>query len=54
MLSGSTLMTSVDEEEGSMENTLVVSFYLLTRESGLLFQSIATLAEADNQQLYLS
>jgi hypothetical protein len=47
-------MTSVDEEEGSMENTLVVSFYLLTRESGLLFQSIATLAEADNQQLYLS
>jgi hypothetical protein len=54
MLSGNTLMTSVEEEEGSIENTLVVSFYLLTRESGLLFQSIATLAEADNGQQYLS
>jgi len=47
-------MTSVEEEEGSIENTLVVSFYLLTRESGLLFQSIAALAEVDSAQHYLS
>jgi hypothetical protein len=47
-------MSSVDDEEGSIDNTLVVSFYMLTRESGLLYQSVATLAEADSKQLYLS
>jgi hypothetical protein len=43
-------MTTVDEaeSESALENTLVVSFYLLTRESGLLFQSIASLVKSSS------
>jgi len=38
-----TLINSLDNEDEGIENTLVVSFYLLTREAGLVFQSIGSL-----------
>jgi len=36
-----------------VENTLVVSFYLLTREAGLVFQSIGNITATSNSQKYL-
>lgn len=48
MMSGSALMTSVDDEDNpAIENTLVVSFYLVSKELGLMFNSIVSIAEAD-------
>ena len=47
LLSGNTLIESLEnakEEEGlENENMLVIAFYLLTRESGLLFQKISNI-----------
>lgn len=42
-LDSTALISSMESEDGGIENTLVVSFYLLTREAGLLFQSIGGL-----------
>ena len=44
ILYGNTLMETLDENtDFDVENIIVVSFYLITRESGLLFQNISTL-----------
>lgn len=49
MMNGSSLMTSMDDEENpAIENTLVVSFYLVSKELGLIFNSIVSLAEVDS------
>jgi hypothetical protein len=42
---GNTLMESLDDkgDEFDSENLVVVAFYLITRESGLLFQNLAKL-----------
>jgi len=42
-LDSTALITSMENEDEGIENTLVVSFYLLTREAGLVFQSIGSL-----------
>ena len=44
LLYGNTLMEGMEENnEFDVENIIVVSFYLITRESGLLFQNISNL-----------
>jgi len=44
ILYGNTLMETLDEgTDFDVENIIVVSFYLITRESGLLFQNISNL-----------
>jgi Putative death-receptor fusion protein (DUF2428) len=45
ILYGNTLMESLEEGAGEFdsENLIVVAFYLITRESGLLFQNVANL-----------
>lgn len=41
-------MTSMDDEDNpAIENTLVVSFYLVSKELGLIFNSIVSLTEID-------
>ena len=43
ILYGNTLMEAMEDAEGGFdsENLVVVAFYLITRESGLLFQHLA-------------
>ena len=44
-MAGNTLMESLDDrgEEFNSENLVVVSFYLITRECGSLFQNLSSL-----------
>jgi hypothetical protein len=53
MMQSSALLASMENEEEGIENTLVVSFYLLTREAGLLFQSIGNITATTCSQKYL-
>ena len=43
----------MENEEEGIENTLVVSFYLLTREAGLVFQTIGNLVANKSSSQYL-
>lgn len=52
-LDSTALISSMENEEEGIENTLVVSFYLLTREAGLVFQSIGGLAGTPNSSEYI-
>ena len=53
LLYGNTLMETMDENtEFDTENIIVVSFYLITRESGLLFQNISDLVLISDQVYY--
>ncbi len=53
LLYGNTLMEGMDENaEFDSENIVVVSFYLMTRESGLLFQNISNLILTLDQVKY--
>ena len=53
MFNSSALLTSMESEEEGVENMLVVSFYLLTREAGLVFQSIGNLVATQTSGLYM-
>ena len=52
-LDSTALISSMENEEEGIENTLVVSFYLLTREAGLVFQSIGGLVGATNSTKFI-
>lgn len=52
-LDSSALISSMENEEEGIENTLVVSFYLLTREAGLVFQSIGNLMKNPELAKYI-
>jgi hypothetical protein len=53
LIQSSALLTSMENEEEGIENTLVVSFYLLTREAGLVFQSISNITATPHSSKYL-
>lgn len=52
-LDSTALISSMENEEEGIENTLVVSFYLLTREAGLVFQSIGGLVGTPNSTKFI-